>query len=316
MSDTHTKKSFRQIVNDKNLPLFSVITVTQNLIDQGRKNTFRIALECVQNQSFRNIEHIILDGASTDGSQNLIQELIDHYQKTDKPIKIRYKSETDRGLYDAMNKAVEIATGKYVLFLNSDDTLAGSDILARIVNLIDPSFPDYIYGTHIVINKNGIKHELSKTNHSAFLQRMPFCHNSMLVQKTIFKKLGGHDLDYFVSADYEFVFRMLTNGHKGMSTNFPISVFKNGGISSNVNAVADDHARFWGKFFSDNHISDKWSHADYVRWYKIGQIPLSACWIAYKKGRTVPILRKAALHSAMITLRRRIQPWRKWNNLK
>ena len=109
---------------------------------------------------------------------------------------------------------------------------------------------------------------------------------------------------------------MLTNGHKGISTNFPISVFKNGGISSNVNAVADDHARFWGKFFSDNHISDKWSHADYVRWYKIGQIPLSACWIAYKKGRTIPILRKAALHSAMITLRRRIQPWRKWNNLK
>ena len=97
MSDTHTKKSFRHIVNDKNLPLFSIITVTQNLIDQGRKNTFRIALECVQNQSFRNIEHIILDGASTDGSQNLIQELIDHYQKTDKPIKIRYKSEPDRG---------------------------------------------------------------------------------------------------------------------------------------------------------------------------------------------------------------------------
>lgn len=298
------------------MPLLSIITVTRNLIIQGRENTFHSALECVQNQSFRDIEHIILDGLSDDGTQKMIKKLVEKYKNTNNSIKIRYKSEPDKGLYDAMNKGVHTAKGQYILFLNSDDTIASLNVLEKVANSIYSSFPDFVYGTYFVIDGGRKKREFTKTNLAAFLQRMPFHHNSLVVQKNIFEKLGGHDLSYHVSADYEFIFRLLTNGYSGKCLKFPISVFKSGGVSSNVLAVANDHARFWRQFFSDNGSHSNWSHSDYLQWYQIGQIPLRACWFAFKKGRTIPLLRKAAFHSAMITLRRRIQPWRTWNNLK
>lgn len=310
------KKSFNEKNLDIDPPLFSIITVTRNLIIQGREDSFRKAIYCVQNQSFKNIEHIVMDGASDDGTQNMIEAIITQNKKNHKAVPIRYKSESDSGLYDAMNKAVNFSKGHYVLFLNSDDSLAGSDILEKIANLIKPSFPDFVYGSHIVKEANGKERLFSYTNLAAFLQRMPFCHNSMVVQKTIFQKLGGHDLKYRVSADYEFVFKMLTNGHIGLSADFPISVFKTGGVSSDVNSVANDHALFWKKFFAVSNKRYNWSHSDFVKWYQIGQIPLIACWFTFKKGRTIPLLRKAAIHSAMITLRRRLQPWRTWDNLK
>ena len=99
------------------LPLISIITVTRNLILQDRESSFRSAIHCVQRQSFRNIEHIVMDGASDDGTQNMIREIINKYKKNDNYVQIRYRSEKDRGLYDAMNKAVNIARGKYILFL-------------------------------------------------------------------------------------------------------------------------------------------------------------------------------------------------------
>jgi len=298
------------------LPLISIITVTRNLILQDRESSFRSAIHCVQRQSFRNIEHIVMDGASDDGTQNMIREIINKYKKNDNYVQIRYRSEKDRGLYDAMNKAVNIARGKYILFLNSDDSLASFDVLAKIAALIKPLLPDFAYGTHIVLGEDGEKREMPNTNLAAFLQRMPFHHNSMVVQKTIFKKLDGHNLKYKVSADYDFVFRMLSNGFIGMDMQFPISVFKTGGISSNVVAVANDHAVFWKHFFSKLDAQSTWSHSDYVKWYQIGQIPLRACWFAFKKGKKIPLLRKAALHSAQITLRRKFQPWRTWDNLR
>jgi glycosyltransferase involved in cell wall biosynthesis len=296
-------------------PLISVITVTRNLISQGRQYSFRKALDCVQAQSFHDCEHVVLDGASEDGTSVMIEHLVEELSKTDGAVPVRYVSAPDQGLYHAMNNAVDLARGDYILFLNSDDTLATAEILEDVAKLIDGSRPDFVYGTSLEIDAQGAEKELARTNLKAFLQRMPFCHNSMVIRRSVFKALQGHDLEYRVAADYDFVFRLLVGGYKGIRAPFPISAFGARGVSADLVAVASDYADIWAKFFVNSGAAAVWSREDFFEWYRTGQMPLLACWIAFRKGARGSLLRRASLHSAWITLRRRLQPWRTWDNL-
>ena len=98
-------------------PLVSIITVTRNLIDAGRKDFFRQCVESVRMQDYPNIEHLIIDGASTDGTVDLLKEM-----------NVNYISEPDAGIYTAINKGISLSEGKYVAFLNSDDFYTRSDM--------------------------------------------------------------------------------------------------------------------------------------------------------------------------------------------
>ncbi len=91
--------------------LVTVVTITYNLIKSGREKYVRQCIECVHNQTYQNIEHIIIDGASSDGTLEIFK---------DYPW-LKVFSEPDKGIYDAMNKGVAKASGKYIVFLNSDD---------------------------------------------------------------------------------------------------------------------------------------------------------------------------------------------------
>lgn len=95
-------------------PLITIVTITYNLIKAGREQTFRQCVESVHNQTYKNIEHIIIDGASNDGSLDLIKEYEDKGW-------IKCYSEPDKGIFDAMNKGIRLAKGVYVNFLNTDD---------------------------------------------------------------------------------------------------------------------------------------------------------------------------------------------------
>ena len=95
-------------------PVVTIITITYNLIKDGREAYFRECVESVHNQCYGNFEHIIIDGASDDGTIDLLNE---YAQKG----WIKYYSEPDNGIYNAMNKGIEKANGKYIVFLNSDD---------------------------------------------------------------------------------------------------------------------------------------------------------------------------------------------------
>ena len=95
-------------------PKVTVITVTLNLIKNGREKIFRQCVESVHRQTYKNIEHLIIDGASTDGTLELIAE----YEKKGW---LRCVSEPDKGMADAMNKGIKNATGEYIAILNSDD---------------------------------------------------------------------------------------------------------------------------------------------------------------------------------------------------
>ena len=93
------------------LPKVTVVTATYNLIKDGREKFFRQCVESIHNQTYKNIEHLVIDGASKDGTIDLIKEYADKGW-------IKYVSEPDKGMCDAMNKGIKIATGEYVAILN------------------------------------------------------------------------------------------------------------------------------------------------------------------------------------------------------
>ena len=102
----------------KEQPLVSIITITFNIISNSRKKLFVKCLESVHKQTYKNIEHVVIDGASKDRTVDLIKKYV-------KKGWVKYISEPDEGIYDAMNKGIKLAKGKYISFLNSDDYYSG-----------------------------------------------------------------------------------------------------------------------------------------------------------------------------------------------
>ncbi|MEH6478186.1 MAG: glycosyltransferase [Sneathiella sp.] len=298
-----------------NRPLISVITVTWDLLRHDRRETFLSAVECVQKQSFRDIEHIVLDGASTDGTPAFIQEAVDGYSSAPDSIPIQFRSAADNGLYDAMNTAVAMAQGDYVIFLNSDDTLVGYDLFEKLAKLIRHFPSDFYYGSTLEVQQSGDVKEFARLNLFAFLQRMPFCHNSLLVRRSKFERLGGHDTNYRVASDYDFVFRMLIAGWSGLNVGFPISSYSSRGVSADRLAVAQDYAKVWETFYQQRFPEADWGKCNHLEWYRIGQLPIRLCVALIRTSDRKSVVRRAAFHSLKISIRRRLQPWRRWDNI-
>ncbi|MDU9006292.1 glycosyltransferase [Sedimentitalea todarodis] len=297
-----------------NAPLLSVITVTRNLIEAGRRELFREAMDCVQAQSYGQVEHVIFDGLSDDGTVAMIDEARNRLSGAGHPIV--FETAQDAGLYDAMNKAVALASGEYVLFLNSDDSLASETVLADLVAALGQDRPGFAFGGTLQTLADGSTREFARTNLKSFLQRMPFCHNSMLVRKQVFESLGGHDLSFRVASDYDFVFRMLQSGVTGRDARLPASKYADRGVSGDVLAVARDYARVWSRYFGALTGQGEIDPETCLDWYRTGQLPVSMCYAAYRSAGNNDLVRQAALHSLKITLRRKLQPWRHWDNLK
>ena len=292
-------------------PTISVITVTRNLIEAGRTQSMADALECVQGQTCRVLEHVILDGASTDGTQALIEDRI----AAGGAVPVRFLSEPDSGLYDAMNKAVEIASGDYVVFLNSDDLIARPDSLARMQAHLARACSDYAFGETIYADAAGNLRHSRRLTTKGILQSIPFCHNSTLIRRAAFRELGGHDLSFRIVADYDMVLRLMLQGYRGSAAQVPISVFRLGGLSSDLHRTAAEMIRAWRKNYQPFVDMTVYSDEECLDWFRIGQLPLrvsTAILLAFPGNAVV---HRAALYSIAKTVRRRLQPWRRWDNL-
>jgi len=289
-------------------PKLSIITVTRNLIDEGRREAFLAGMAQVQTQSCREIEHVILDGASTDGTQDMIAAA----PRGDIPV--LFHSEPDAGLYDAMNKAVARARGDMVIFLNSDDGLASDEVAAQLVAARAAGGAAFVYGTTMQTQPDGSVRHFARPNLRATLQRMPFCHNSVAISRDLFLSLGGHDLRYRVASDYDLVLRMVLAGHPGAAVEAPISVFASRGVSGNAMATAEDYARIWLDLYAA-YLGRAVSLDEAVNWYRIGQLPMSLCRAIMADRTLPPLVYQAARHSFGISLRRSLQPWRSWDNI-
>lgn len=216
-------------------PLFSIITVTYNA-----ELWLERTILSVLNQSYPTIEYIIIDGASTDGTNKIIQQ----YRAG-----IAYSiSEPDKGLYDAMNKGLQKATGDYVWFLNAGDTLYSMDTVREIVGRLfkQKTLPDIIYGeTEIVDSKGNVLgmrrlKAPEKLNWKSFEMGMLVCHQSFISKRSIAPE---YDLSYRFSSDFDWCIRCLKQASDIRNTRMTLSHFLDEGMST-VNRKASLKERY------------------------------------------------------------------------
>lgn len=200
----------------KDNPLISIITVTYNA-----ELTIERTLQSVESQSYPRIEHLIIDGCSTDHTMSHVQRYVE--RNGENKHLIRVLREPDKGLYDAMNKGIQQATGYYLVFLNAGDKLHEPTSIEQIVeqtrwqrNQVNYAV---IYGeTDLVDNKGHfLRHRrLQAPEHlttKSFLQGMLVCHQSFYVRTDI-ARTELYDLRYRYSADYDWCIRIMKRAER------------------------------------------------------------------------------------------------------
>ena len=178
----------------------SIITATYN-----SASTILDAIQSVQQQTYQNIEHIIIDGVSTDDTIEKIQSI--HH-----PIKII--SEKDKGIYDAMNKGIAQASGDVIGILNSDDFYSNENIIEKVVKQFEVIDCDALYGDLLYVdanNTNNIKRRWVSGNYERkdFLKGWMPPHPTFFVKKEVYEKYGVFNLDLGSAADYELMLRFM-----------------------------------------------------------------------------------------------------------
>lgn len=220
----------------------SLSIITVNLDD---KSGLSRTVESVKSQNFHDFEFIIIDGGSKDGSLEVIKEnetLIDYWV-----------SEEDAGIYNAMNKGIKKATGKYVLFLNSGDYLLSKDVLSIDFNSITQ---DIVYG-HLTHNKNNILNNSAYKDNLdlGFFFESTLPHGSTFIRRELFLIFGLYKTDYKIVSDWIFFLeRIVIDSCSTLNLNKAISVFNLGGISTrpeNKNLVKQERDKYLNAIMPD-----------------------------------------------------------------
>lgn len=179
----------------------SIITVCYN-----SEKTISKTLESILYQSFKDVEHIIIDGKSTDSTLSIISKFL-HNKKV--------ISEPDKGIYDAMNKGIEIATGDIIGFLNSDDFYVNNNILSNVTKIfennsdIDACYSDLIY-VNQTDTSNIVRFVKSKKFYKGLFSK-GWCppHPTFFVRRSIYERFGKFDLNYSIASDVDLMMRFL-----------------------------------------------------------------------------------------------------------
>jgi glycosyltransferase involved in cell wall biosynthesis len=177
----------------------SLITVTYN-----SAATIANCLASVHEQTYRDLEHIIVDGASTDGTVNIIKSVPNRVSQL--------VSEPDHGIYDAMNKGIGLATGEVVGMLNSDDQLYGPTVLEQIVQAFKSHPVDCTYGNLIYSDGKGkvVRTWQSKPfEHGLFAKSWTPAHPTFYCKRELYLRYGLYKTDYRIAADVELMLRFL-----------------------------------------------------------------------------------------------------------
>lgn len=201
----------------------SIITVVLN-----NKKTIEKAIKSVISQSYKNIEYIVVDGKSTDGTLDIIHK----YQKYIS----KFISEKDNGIYDAMNKGAKMATGDLVFFLNSDDIFFDNYVIEKIVEVFSRNNQyDYFYGGVVsrgIFNSGQDNIFLQEITDFLIKMGQNIPHQSLFVKRELFDEIGMFNTKLSVNADYDFDCRLVKEGKKGFFVKFLISYYDQNGFSS------------------------------------------------------------------------------------
>jgi glycosyltransferase involved in cell wall biosynthesis len=198
-------------------PLVSVITVVYN----GARH-LEETITAVASQTYPNVEHIVIDGGSTDGTVDILRRYDD---------KLGYwMSESDAGLYDAMNKGVALVDDpeSYILFANADDSLYSPDAIARAMS--QGQGADLVYGK-MVLSDDQISGVAGREVSLDDLSRQTLCHPATFVRKRVFDQVGPFDTTYRIAADYDHIVRCFAAPVTTQFVDVVVARMRMGGLS-------------------------------------------------------------------------------------
>lgn len=182
----------------------SVVTAVYN-----RHNTISEAIESVQAQTYKNIEHVIQDGASSDGTLDIIHEKVTP--------RTSFESAPDRGIYDALNRGITRASGDVIGIMHSDDVFASNDVIHKVADVFNDPSIDGVYGDLQYVSNTTpsrvIRHWRSGEYKQDRLRRgwMP-PHPTLYLRRAVFETWGLYDTSYRIAADYDAMLRYLIKG--------------------------------------------------------------------------------------------------------
>lgn len=203
-------------------PKITVVTVTFNC-----RETIRDTIESIINQTYKNLEYIIVDGLSTDGTL----DIIDQYRSKIDLI----KSEKDRGIFDAMNKAIDLCTGDWIIFMNAGDRFFSEEVISKIFDeVFEIRNLGVVFGDYVQLNKD--RTQIYKAATPFFLskkryKKMGFNHQSVFVKSDYARELK-FDGAYIVAADYNMIASLYRKGVEFKYINIPISICEEFGFSN------------------------------------------------------------------------------------
>ena len=204
--------------------LISVVVPTFN-----SERHLRNCLESLREQTYQNYEVVVVDGGSTDGTVRIIEEQAALFPR------IIWRSEKDRGVYDAMNKGVALARGDWLLFLGSDDALYAPDVLAKMAPHLSQEY-NLVYGNVFSASASswapaGVVYD-GEFNDEKILERN-ICHQAIFYSRALFDQHRGYDQSYKVLGDWEFNLRIFRTARKKF-VDLIVARFEGGGMSTSI----------------------------------------------------------------------------------
>ena len=202
-------------------PKISIITVCYNSSAHIEE-----AIKSVIGQTYDNIEYIVIDGGSTDGTVDIINKYKENINY--------FVSEPDKGISDAFNKGIVASTGDMIGIVNSDDMLYDCEVLAKVATYYSPDI-DLYRGKEIVRNfETGYEYTLNPTmtikcNPLSFC----VCHMATFISREAIQKYGMYDVDFHYSMDKDLIYRYMYNGAKSIEMDVIVGIFRPGGVSHN-----------------------------------------------------------------------------------
>lgn len=229
----------------------SIITVVWN-----NAETIKDAIDSVLGQTYKNIEYIIVDGASTDGTVEIVQSYGDKITK--------FVSEKDKGLYDAMNKGLRLATGHVIGILNSDDFYINSDVIQKIVKEFEDKKVDSVYADLVFVKSDNLDKivryfDSSHWSPDKFAYGWMPAHPTFFVKREIYDKYGVFRTDLKVAADFDLMARFLFK-YK-ISYNYMQEVIvkmRTGGASTSLFNIIFTNNKEVMKACKENNIDTNW----------------------------------------------------------
>lgn len=254
----------------------SIITINYNNAEGLRKTLASVAA-----QTCRDIEHIIIDGGSTDGSVDVIKEYV--FSNPDKAQFFKHTicwvSEKDNGIYNAMNKGIRLATGSYIEILNSGDVLAAPDVTDRMVRELEKEeYPAILYGNMLksydgetIINKDTCG-GAGATESFLYFYKGTLNHDCAYIQRDLFEKYGLYNEEMKICSDWEWYVKAIAiGGEKAVYTNIDVTIFDMNGISEsygkNAELIKKERREYLEKVLSASVLHDYDNYAFPIEQY-------------------------------------------------